>query len=141
MNSLVIFSAPVKGGVDGIEVFLIHFFYCPSQALAKALVMDNFPLPQKADNVVYVRVIAETQNVVVGGSGLLFCSHIFRKVCNDVDLYGHAGGAPGEAGGGGGVDSGGAVHEVGIEAGGLDLVLRQVSGQLVDDSSNHFQMS
>ena len=49
-------------------------------------------------------------------------------------------GGPGVAGGELGKDPGGVVHEVGLKAGVLDLLLRQVSGQLVDDGPHHLQV-
>ena len=49
-------------------------------------------------------------------------------------------GAPGEAGGGGGVDPGGMVHKVGGKGGILDLILFQVPGQLVDDGADHLHV-
>ena len=39
---------------------------------AKALEVDDLPLPQEADDVVHVRIIAETQDVIVCDAGLLF---------------------------------------------------------------------
>jgi len=33
------------------------------------------------------------------------------------------------------------IHEVGIKAGGADLILGEIAGQLVDDGAHHFQMA
>lgn len=68
-------------------------------------------------------------------------SQVLCQVSDQVALDGHAGGVPGEAGGGGGIHPSGVVHEVGIEAAGLDLVLVQVPGQLMDNGTDHLQMS
>ena len=68
------------------------------------------------------------------------CGQVLRQVGNQVPFHRHAGGAPGEARGGGGLDPGGPIHEVGIESRGLDLVLRQVPGQLVDNGADHLQV-
>ena len=62
----------VKGGVGKIDVFGIHLLLTQPQALAKALEVDDLPLPQEADDVVHIGIIAETQNVIVGDPGLLF---------------------------------------------------------------------
>lgn len=103
--------------------------------------MDYLPLAQELDNVVYVRVIAEAQDVIVGDAGFLLCRQILRQISDQVALTGHTGGAVGESGGGGGVDPGGAVYEVGVKSGSLDLLIRQVPGQLMDDGADHFQMA
>ena len=45
--------------------------------LAEALVVNDLPLPQEADGVLYIRIIRQTQYVVVGGAGfLLWCNHV-----------------------------------------------------------------
>ena len=62
----------VEGGVGEVDVFGVHALLAQAQALAKALEVDDLPLPQEADDVVYVGIIAETQDVIVGDPGLLF---------------------------------------------------------------------
>ncbi len=69
------------------------------------------------------------------------CRQILRQISDQVALTGHTGGAVGEPGGGGGGDTGGAVYEVGVKSGSLDLLIRQVPGQLMDDGADHFQMA
>ena len=62
----------VEGGVGEVDVFGVHALLAQAQALAKALEVDDLPLPQEADDVVHVRIIAETQDVIVCDAGLLF---------------------------------------------------------------------
>ena len=61
----------IEGGVGEIDIFLVHPFLGPVNGLAKALEVDDLPLPQKTDDVVDVGVIRHTQNVVIGHTGLL----------------------------------------------------------------------
>ena len=68
-------------------------------------------------------------------------SQILGQVGDGVALDGHAGGCPGEAGGGGGVNPGGVINEVGGKGGVPDLVIGELAGQLMDDGSHHFQMA
>lgn len=68
-------------------------------------------------------------------------SQILGQVGDGVALDGHAGGGPGEAGGGGGVYAGAVVDEVGGKGGVLDLGVGQLPGQLMDDGPDHFQVS
>ena len=68
------------------------------------------------------------------------CGKILGKVCDGVAGDLHGGGGPGVAGGKLGEYAGGVVHEIGIKAGGLDLLLGQVSSQLVNQCADHLQM-
>ena len=68
------------------------------------------------------------------------CCKILSEVRDGVAGDLHGGGGPGIAGGKLGEDSRGMVHEVGLEARILDLPLRQVPGQLMNDGPHHFQM-
>ncbi len=47
----------IKCGVNEVHVFLIQFLFSQLNSLAKPLEMNNFPLPKKADDIVYIRVI------------------------------------------------------------------------------------
>ena len=69
------------------------------------------------------------------------CCQVLGKVCDGVAGDLHGGGGPGVAGGKLGEYAGGVVHEIGIKAGGLDLLLRQIPGQLMNNGAHHFQMS
>ena len=55
--------------------------------------MDDLPLPQEADHVVHVRVVGQTEDVVVGQARLLFRSQVLRQVGDHV-----AGGLDGAGG-------------------------------------------
>ena len=103
--------------------------------------MDDLPLPQEADDVADVGVVAEAQDVVVGDPGLLLGGHILGEVADHIPLDADAGGVPGGAGGGGGIDPGGVVHKVGGEAPLLQLLLGEAPGELVDDGPDHLQVA
>ena len=47
----------IESRIDRVKVLLIHFLYRSSQALAKALIVNDLPFPQEADHVVHIRVI------------------------------------------------------------------------------------
>ena len=42
--------------------------------------MDDLPFPQEADHVVYVRVVGQPQDVIVGQPGLLLRRQILGQV-------------------------------------------------------------
>lgn len=134
-------SADVKAGIHGVHVFLVQPLPQALDGLAEALEVDDLPLPQEFDHVVHVRVVRETENVVVGHPGLLLCCQILGEIGDGISLDSHGGRRPGEAGGCRGVDSRRVIHEVGGEAGGTDLFLAQRPGQLVDDGADHFQVA
>ena len=69
------------------------------------------------------------------------CGQILGQVGDGVALDLHAGCGPGEAGGRGGVDARRVVHKVGGEGGILDLAVRHFPGQLMDNGSDHLQMT
>ena len=56
--------------------------------IAEALEMNDFPFPEEFDHIVYIRIVAEPQNVVIGGPGLLLwhigikTTIIHRKIGN-----------------------------------------------------------
>ena len=58
-----------------------------TQGFTEALVMDDFPGSEELDGFTDIRILDQAQNVVVGGAGLLLCSHIFVKICDDVSFY------------------------------------------------------
>lgn len=132
----------VKGGVGEIDVFGIHFLLAQPQALAKALEVDDLPLPQEADDVVHVGIVAETQDVIVCDAGLLFRGKVLGEVGDHVAGGLHASRAPGEAGSGGGVDAGGVVYKVGGEGGVIaHLLVAQVPGELMDQGGYHLHVA
>ena len=63
----------VKGWVQRVDILLVHLLPGQLQSLAEALEMHHFPGPQEFDDIVDIRVIAQPQDVVVGGAGLLLC--------------------------------------------------------------------
>ena len=68
----------VKSRISEVDVFGVHLFLAKPQTLAKPLEVYDFPLPQKADDIVYVRIVGKTQNVVIGEAGFLFCCNGVR---------------------------------------------------------------
>ena len=45
--------------------------------------MDDFPLPQEAEHIVHLGIVADVQQVVVSNSGLLFCCDRVRTTFYD----------------------------------------------------------
>ena len=61
----------VKFRVEGIEITFIEFVGQQPQILTKPLIMHNLALAQEADSVLYIIIIRQPQDVVIGGSRFL----------------------------------------------------------------------
>ena len=70
----------------------------------------------------------------------LLCRQVLGQVGDGVALDLHARSGPGEAGGGGGEDPGGMVHEIWGKGGILDLGVSHLPGQLMDDGPDHLEV-
>ena len=149
---LAVFILPAAGGISGlffvesgvaeVDVGGVHLFLAQADAFTEPLEVNDLPLPQEADYVVYIRVVGQPENVIVGEPCLLLGGQVLGQIGDDVAGGLDRAGAPGEAGGGGGVDTGGVVHEVWGEGRvGPDLLVAEVPGQLVDDGRHHLHMA
>ena len=63
----------IKCRVVQIDIFRVHLFFAQAQALTKALEVYDLTFTQKTDDVVYIGVVTQTENIVVGFAGLLLC--------------------------------------------------------------------
>lgn len=107
---------------------------------AESLEVDDLSGAKESDDIAYIRVIAQAQNVVIGDTGFLLRGQILGQVGDRIAGDLHSSGGPGGAGGKLGKDAGGVVHKVAVKACGFDLLLAEVSGQLMDNGPNHFQV-
>ena len=107
----------------------------------EALEVYHFPLPEEADDVGDVGIVAEPEDVVVGHAGLLFGGQVFGQIADDIALHADARRTPGKPRGCRRVDAGCMVHKVGGKGAVLsDLLIREIAGELVDDGTDHFQV-
>ena len=77
----------VKSRVGEVDVFRVHLSLAKPQTLAEPLEVHDLPLPKEADDIVYVRVVGKTQNVVIGEAGLLFCCDGVRTTFLEAVIY------------------------------------------------------
>ena len=106
--------------------------------LAETLEMHHLTGPEEFDDIVHIRIIGQSQDIVVGHPRLLLRCQILRQIRNRIALDLHTGRAPGESGGGGGIDPGGMIHKIGRKRRIPVLLILHISGQLVNDGPNHF---
>lgn len=68
----------IKARIKCVEVSGIKLFLNASQRFTEALEMHDFSGPKEADRIGYIRVLDESQNIVVGASGFLFWCNFVR---------------------------------------------------------------
>ena len=78
------FTWIVKGWIKCVEIFGIQIFLNTAKSFSKALEVNDFPLPQELQHVVDVWIIADMQQVVVGGAGLLFWGDFVRTTLHNI---------------------------------------------------------
>lgn len=64
-------SLHIKGRIHIVNILLVQFFPQKLHSFAKTLEMDDFSLPEEFDHIIYIRIIAEPENIVVGDPCLL----------------------------------------------------------------------
>ena len=74
----------VKCRVIKIDIFLIHLFFAAAKALTESLKMHDFTLSQESDDIVDVRVIGKTKDVVIGFACFLLGSQVLRQIGDHV---------------------------------------------------------
>ena len=125
----------IKRRIGRIEIFLIHLLNSAAKPLTEALIMDDLPLAQELYDVVYVWIVAEPQDVVIGRARLLLCRHVLGKVGDHVALHGHGCGVPRKA------RSRRWVYAIRVESSLLDLVDAHRARQLVHDGAYHLEVA
>ena len=103
--------------------------------------MYNFTLSQETDGSAHVRVINQSQDIVIGGSGLLFGGHVFKQVSDNVPRGLELVGGERNTARCLGPDSQGVIHIVFVKAASLNLLHGEVAGQLVDNGPYDLQVS
>lgn len=56
-----------------IHISLIQFFPQKLNGLSEALEMDQLPLPEEFNHIVYIRIVGKAQDVVIGCACFLLC--------------------------------------------------------------------
>lgn len=135
------FLTPVKLRIKSVEVFGVKALLNEPEGFTETLEMDNLSCPQEADGVRHIGIPDCSEDVIVGRPGLLFRSHVFCKICDDIALGLELAGIERNAPGGLRPERRGMVDIIGAEAGVLNFFHGQVFGELIDDGADHFEMS
>ncbi len=140
-RSVITVLAAVKAGIESVEVLAVKIILGDSQGFAETLEMYNFTLSQEADGSAHVRVINQSQDIVIGGSGLLFGGHVFKQVSDNVPRGLELVGGERNTARCLGPDAQGVIHIVFVKAASLDLLHGEVAGQLVDNGPYDLHVS
>ena len=60
-----------EGGIEGVDVLLIQSVGDNTKRLTKSLVVHDFASPQELDGFPHIGIGNHTQDIVIGGTGLL----------------------------------------------------------------------
>ncbi len=102
--------------------------------------MHDLALAEELDGIVDVGIVRQTQNVVVGHPCLLLGGKILVEIGDHVALDREILRVKGNARGCNGVHTRGVIHKVGSERRTLDLLLAEITGELVEDGADHLQV-
>ncbi len=131
----------IKVLIKCVEVFAIQLILNQAKAFAESLIVNQFALAQIFDRVAHIGVFYETEDVVVGQAGFLFCCQVLMKVCNGIPGGLDHAGTPWLAGSSLWPQTDGVVHVVRGEALLLQFLCGEVLGELVDDGTHNFHVS
>lgn len=63
----------IESRVHEVDILLIQFFTQQLHGFAEALEVNDLPFPQEFNDIINVRIIGQTQDIVIGDAGLLLC--------------------------------------------------------------------
>ena len=73
LSEYILHTALVKAGVECIEILGVEVILSDSQGISESLIMHYLTLTQELNRLLNVRIINESQNVVVRRASLLLC--------------------------------------------------------------------
>ena len=102
--------------------------------------MNHFPGAQEFKGFTYFRVFDDTDQVIIGGPGLLLRGQVLVKIRDGISLGLEFAGIERHAGCSGWPQGSGVVDIIRVKPSGFCLFRSQVLGQLIDNGADHFQV-
>ena len=130
----------IKFRIDRVKILAVEIILDESERFAESLIMYDLAFSQETDRVEDVRVVAHADDVIIGGAGFLFRSHVFGQVCDGIALRSKAKRIKREACRRLRIYSCRMIDEVGLETRFFNLFHRHIAGQLMHDGGDHLQM-
>ena len=113
---------------------------CDTEGIAKSLKMRDLPLAQEFDGVADVGVVYETENIIIGYARLLLGGEVFVQIGKYIALDADIGCREGCSCGRLRINACGVINEIGIKSRSFDFFGIQISGELIENCRNHFQV-
>lgn len=63
----------IEGRIHEVDILLVQFFTQQLHGFAEALEVNDLPFPQEFNDIINVRIIGQTQDIVIGDAGFLLC--------------------------------------------------------------------
>ena len=124
-----------------VEILWISLILNAAQTFTESLEMHDLTHPQETDRICHLRILYDTQDIVVGQAGFLLCRHILVEVGDSIPGALELAGTEWLSAGGLRPDGEGVVNIIFVKAGGLDLLRCQILGKLVDDGCHDLQVA
>ena len=138
---LGVWNRHIKAWIKGIEVLCVKLFLNGAESFTKSLEMHDFTCPEEFNGICDFRYIPDNaQNVVIRAPGFLFRSKVFVKVGDRIPLALEFAGVKGDASCRLRPDSNCVVNIIRTETGIFNFFHRKVSGKLMDNGRDHFQV-
>ena len=83
---LVLYKLLIKLRIEIVEILFIQLVLYLFQRLPETLKMNDFPGPEKFKGFSYLRVFNNSDQVVIGGPGFLFCRQVLMEICYGIAL-------------------------------------------------------
>lgn len=124
-----------------IHISFFYFVCITTLCFTESLVMHHLACTQESDRVRHLRHVAhDAQNVIIRGARLLLCRHVLMQIRDRIALRLEFAGVKRNAARCLRPDGNGVIDIIRTKPGILNLLHRQVSGELVNDRSNHFKV-
>ena len=134
MSKVCLAFTSVKFRIKRIEVLGIQLILDDTQGFTESLEVDDFAGPQEFNRCTDIRIVLhKTQDIVIGGAGLLLCRHILKQIRNRIPLGLEFTAVKGDPACRHGPDAYRVVHVIIGKSGFLDFLHGQIPGQLVHD--------
>ena len=133
----ILLVSDIYSWVHIVNIFLVQLIPQKLNSFAKALEMDNFPLPQEFDRIIHIGIITDPQDVVIGRPGFLFRSQIFSQISDRISLDLHGRRTPGHSRSRCRVHASRMINKVRCECGVFHLRTLHIPRQLMNNRSDH----
>ena len=110
------------------------------EGFGEALIVDDLALAEEFKGIADVGIVDQAKEVIIGHARLLLGGEVLVEIGDHIALDADILGIKGNARGGLGIDACGMVDKIGLKSRSADLLLGEVTGQLMDDRGDHLEV-